>query len=181
MTTAPERRRDDLPRRVGDVLGPALERITGSDQARAYAAWTAAVGGPVAACTRPVAFARGRLTVECASSVWANELLYLGAEILRRMEEVAPGQPVERFRFIIARGRPDGAETDGLTRHGQENEAAAAKQEERQTATAPAASGGARAEAEETHDERLRAAIEGALRPASEGPGEAPGRGTPSG
>ena len=96
-------KRSDLPRRLGDILTPALDRLVGSDEARAYAAWTRAVGEPVARGTRPKAFRRGQLTVECASSVWANELTYLGPQILRRMDELMPGHPVQRFRFVVGR------------------------------------------------------------------------------
>ena len=76
MTAADDRRKKktDLPRRLGDILTPALGRIIGSDEALAYAAWARAVGDPVTRGTRPKAFRRGQLTVECASSVWANEL-----------------------------------------------------------------------------------------------------------
>ena len=96
-------RRDDLPRRLGDIIVPSLDKLAGGDEARAYAAWARAVGEPVTAGTRPKAFRRGQLTVECASSVWANELTYLGPQILRRMDEVAPGHPVKRFRFVVGR------------------------------------------------------------------------------
>ena len=95
--------RDDLPRRLGDIITPSLDKLAGGDEARAYAAWARAVGDPVSGGTRPKAFRRGQLTVECASSVWANELTYLGPQILRRMDEVAPGHPVTRFRFIVGR------------------------------------------------------------------------------
>ena len=103
--------RDDLPRRLGDIITPSLDRLAGGDEARAYAAWARAVGEPVTAGTRPKAFRRGQLTVECASSVWANELTYLGPQILRRMDEVAPGHPVKRFRFIVGR-LPAAADAD---------------------------------------------------------------------
>ena len=95
--------RDDLPRRLGDIITPSLDKLAGGDEARAYAAWARAVGDPVSGGTRPKAFRRGQLTVECASSVWANELTYLGPQILRRMDEVAPGHPVMKFRFIVGR------------------------------------------------------------------------------
>ena len=105
-------RRDELPRRLGDIITPALDRLAGGDEARAYAAWARAVGEPVSGGTRPKAFRRGQLTIECASSVWANELTYLGPQILRRMDEVAPGHPVERFRFIVGRLSPPPPEPD---------------------------------------------------------------------
>mgnify|MGYP005839656629 CR=1 FL=1 len=71
-----------------------------SDQARAYGVWARAAGEPVGANARPRSFARGVLTVECASSVWANELTYLTGQLLARMTELDPGHPVERLRFV---------------------------------------------------------------------------------
>lgn len=96
-------RAGDLPRRLGDIISPALDKLAAGDEARAYAAWARAVGEPVSRGARPRAFRRGQLTVECASSVWANELMYLGPQILQRMNEVAPGHPVTRFRFVVGR------------------------------------------------------------------------------
>jgi hypothetical protein len=186
------RRRDDasrgeLPRRLGDVIGPALDRLAGGDEAKAYAAWTRAVGEPVSGGTRPKAFRRGQLTVECASSVWANELTYLGPQILRRMDEVAPGHPVERFRFIVghlpARAAPDESAPAGEPKGPavQGSGSPAAKEKRRHPTTAPDAPAPARPTTEGVRDGRLRAAIEAALRPSSEGPTEASGTGTPEG
>jgi hypothetical protein len=187
--------RDGLPRRLGDIITPSLDKLAGGDEARAYAAWARAVGDPVSGGTRPKAFRRGQLTVECASSVWANELTYLGPQILRRMDEVAPGHPVMKFRFIVGRlptpqeadlagpesghggALPPGAEGP----HGQESEPSAAKGNRRRERPAPDAHDAARAQAEGVQDGRLRAAIEAALRRSSEEPPEAPGGGTPDG
>ena len=187
-------RRDDLPRRLADVITPALGRLAGGDEARAYFAWARAVGDPVSGGTRPKAFRRGQLTVECASSVWANELTYLGPQILRRMDEVAPGHPVRRFRFVVGRlpaaaageedamgGAAASSEVGGTAPSGQGSEAPAAKEKRRHEPPAPEAHDAARAEAEGVDDGRLRAAIEAALRRSSEEPSTAPGRGTPRG
>ena len=158
------------PKRLGDILSSALGRMTTSEQARAYAAWARAAGEQVASGARPRHFSRGVLTVECTSSVWANELTYLGGQIIRRMDEVAPGHPVKRFRFVIERAAPK-----------QEEEAPEAKGERRYEKPAPKDLGGARAQAEGVRDERLRAAIEAVLRaPSMESPG-APVDGTPEG
>jgi hypothetical protein len=174
--------RGDLPRRLGEVLTPTLDRLAGGEEARAYAAWARAVGDPVTGGTRPKAFRRGQLTIECASSVWANELTYLGPQILRRMDEVAPGHPVKRFRFILGRlpAPPPVAErSDASSRQGSGTPAAKEKCREKQAA--PSAIVTARAHAEGVGDERLRAAIEAALRASSEEPPGASGDDTPSG
>ncbi len=197
--------RDGLPRRLGEVLTPTLDRLATGDEARAYAAWARAVGDPVTGGTRPKAFRRGQLTIECASSVWANELTYLGPQILRRMDEVAPGHPVKRFRFVLGRlpapapageeparpasapggaksgaGETSGPEAFGAS-SGQGSGGPTAKEKRRQQRPAPTAQDTARAQAERVGDERLRAAIEAALRPSSEESREASADGTPSG
>jgi hypothetical protein len=164
----------DLPRRLGDILSPALGKLAGSDEARAYAAWARAVGEPVTRGTRPKAFRRGQLIVECASSVWANELTYLGPEILRRMDEVAPGHPVRRFRFVI--GRHDTPEPTEV----EDSEHPASKKKRRDQYPSQSVTPAARAEADGVEDGRLREAIEAALRRSSEEPPPARGRGTPS-
>ena len=190
MTAADDRRKKtDLPRRLGEILTPALGRIIGGDEARAYTAWARAVGEPVTRGTRPKAFRRGQLTVECASSVWANELTYLGPQILRRMDEVAPGHPVDRFRFVVGRlpapdlqeadagAGPDAAPGPPVKESGTPVE----NKKRRHQQPAPDVADAARAQAEGVEDGRLRAAIEAALRRSAEAPPEAPGRGTPSG
>ena len=187
-------RRDDLPRRLGDIIVPSLDKLAGGDEARAYAAWARAVGDPVTAGTRPKAFRRGQLTVECASSVWANELTYLGPQILRRMDEVTPGHPVKRFRFVVGRlpAPADGDEVVAVERAAapegadarppeQGSGAPTEKKKRRREQPAPRSHAAARAQVEGVEDGRLREAIEAALRRSSEEPPEAPGEGTPPG
>jgi hypothetical protein len=188
-TNDKRKRRSDLPRRLGDILTPALDRIAGGDEARAYSAWARAVGEPVTRGTRAKAFRRGQLTVECASSVWANELTYLGPQILRRMDEVAPGHPVERFRFVVGRlpapGSPEEAQEGGAESisetSAQGSGSSSAKEKRRHQQPASGVADEALAQAEGVEDGRLRAAIEAALRRSAEEPPGAPGRGTPSG
>jgi hypothetical protein len=185
-------RRDDLPRRLGDVIVPALDKLAGGDEARAYTAWARAVGDPVTAGTRPKAFRRGQLTVECASSVWANELTYLGPQILRRMDEVTPGHPVKRFRFVVGRlrapaagdevvaeGRAAAPEGSAARPPEQGSPGSAEKEERRREQPAHGSDDAARAQVEGVDDGRLRAAIEAALRRSSKEPPAAPG-GSPS-
>ena len=151
------------PKRLGDILNGALWRLATTDQARAYAVWVRAAGEQVASGARPRHFSRGVLTVECSSSVWANELTYLGGEILRRMDEVAPGHPVKRFRFVIERAAPR-----------QEDEPPEVQKARRRERPAPADLDGARAQAEGVRDERLRAAIEAVLRASPAEPPKTP-------
>ena len=101
--------------------------------------------------------------------MWANELTYLSGQLLRRMDEVTPGHPVKRFRFVIERVER------------QEEEPRAPKDRVQHRTLAPADLQEARELAEGVRDERLRAAIEAALRATSSEAGDPPADGTPEG
>lgn len=159
MSAADERARTRgrLPRPLREILDPAVQGLEASDQARAYGAWAAAAGAEINRCARPSSFFKGVLTVECASSIWTNELNYLARGILERMEEVAPGHPVKSLRFVVERGaRAEDEEQEG---------SAVTRAEAIDAADLDAA----RRRVTDISDERLRAAMEAALRSASEG------------
>ncbi len=149
-------RRSEPPRRLGDILKPTVQRLTSGDEARAYAVWARAAGDQVGEATRPRAFSHGALTVECESSVWANELTYLSRTILARMGELDPGHPVRRLRFWVRRRAPM-----------QEEPPAASNDRQRGASLHPEDVSAAQAAAGDVADERLRSAIEAALRAAS--------------
>jgi predicted nucleic acid-binding Zn ribbon protein len=162
--------RKGQPRRLDQILAPALGRLATSDEAKAYGAWARASGDQVAGGARPRNFSRGTLTVECTSSVWANELTYLGGQLMSRMDAMAPGHPVKRLRFTVARSRS-----------GQEDQPAASKDDPCRKPPAPSELDGARAQAEGVRDERLRAAIDAVLHAPTEGSAGPPGEHTPQG
>jgi hypothetical protein len=85
------------------------------------------------------------------------------------MDEIAPGHPVKRFRFVIERAER------------QEEEPPPPKEKARRQTPAPADLTEARKQAEGVRDERLRAAIEAALRSTSDEAGETPAEGPPDG
>ena len=98
--------RGALPVRLGDILNPALDRLATSEQARAYAAWARASGDQVASGARPRHFAprrahRGVLLFGVGQRAHVPQR----CSSCRRMDEVAPGHPVKRFRFVIETGR----------------------------------------------------------------------------
>lgn len=154
-------RRGGEPRRIGDIISPAVRRLTASDDARAYALWAKAAGGQVAGATSARAFNRGVLTIECESSVWANELEYLAGEILSRMTEMDPGHPVKRLRFRVRRRAVE-----------QEEAPAASKSAGRGSSLRAGSLAAARAAADRVADDRLRASIRAALRAASGEPAD---------
>ena len=156
--------------RLDQIMAPALDRVASSDQAKAYGAWARASGEQVAAGTRLRNFSRGTLTVECSSSVWANELTYLSGQIKGRMDVLSPGHPVRKLRFTVSRSPRK-----------QEDSPAASKEDPRRKPPAPPVLDGARAQAEGVRDERLRAAIEALLHPPTGGTSGPPGGDTSRG
>lgn len=150
---SPERPRSGAPRPMREILRLDVAALTTSDQARAYGAWERASSAPVSSNARPSGFFNGVLTIECVSSVWVNELTYLSVQILARMNEVAPGQPVRRLRFVLERAEWLRADSGAFTAEG----CAARRQ------LSQAALSGAREAARSVSDERLRLAIEAAL------------------
>ena len=154
---AGDRQRSSLPRPLSEILDPTLQRLATSDQARAFGAWARASGAPLSSCAAPSRFFNGVLTVECASSIWANELTYLSGEILARMDEVAPGQPVKRLRFVVER----------VMRSSEDSEGPETPPKGRVERLSEEALEGARAMAAEVRDPHLREAIEAVLRASS--------------
>jgi predicted nucleic acid-binding Zn ribbon protein len=49
--------------------------------------WADAAGPVMAAECDPVGFRAGVLTVDCRSSVWANELVFLAPDLVRNLNE----------------------------------------------------------------------------------------------
>jgi predicted nucleic acid-binding Zn ribbon protein len=92
----------DVPR-LADILNRRMETLANTDEIRAYRAWHAAAGEQIAAVTNPARLTQGTLLVECESAVWAQELTYLGPQILERLRAADPGTPVRALRFV-ARG-----------------------------------------------------------------------------
>jgi hypothetical protein len=130
--------------------------MIGSQEARAYLAWTRASGAVVAAVTAPRSLSAGVLTVGCQSSIWANELTYLGAQILQRMNELCPGHAVKRLRFVVApTPGSEGPEVDADATPDAANRLPRSELD------------GARAAAAGIRDERLSGAVEAALRAAA--------------
>jgi predicted nucleic acid-binding Zn ribbon protein len=65
---------------------------------RVLTVWERAAGPAVAASSRPVAEHDGVLTVECESSVWAQELELMGPEILSSLNAALGSQALSKLR-----------------------------------------------------------------------------------
>jgi predicted nucleic acid-binding Zn ribbon protein len=65
------------------------------------AAWSSAVGEQLAAVAVPVSQQDETLTIECADSVWAQELDLMQAALLERLREEVGEQAPQALRFRV--------------------------------------------------------------------------------
>ena len=94
------------PVHIGRLLEDALARLrpTG-DKALLDIChrWEALVGPAIAANTRPVGLKDHLLLVDVASSVWMQQLQFLKAEMIARVNAGLPEAGIEKIRFRVSR------------------------------------------------------------------------------
>ena len=86
------------------VLG-LLKKLGLTDQARKLrisAAWAQAVGPEIASRTEPQSFNRGVLVVKSASAAWQNELTFLKAEIIEKVNDALEGRATVKELKVIS-------------------------------------------------------------------------------
>jgi hypothetical protein len=100
------RRRAAEPRPVGELLAQWLGRKHLDGEIRQYTVWNRwaeIVGERVAARTLPQSLRDGLLTVTVASSAWLNELSFMRADIVRRVNECVGQGIVTGLRLVAGR------------------------------------------------------------------------------
>ena len=102
------KRRD--PRPLGLALSGVVEDLApATTLARVQRVWAGAAGDAIAAEAEPVAERSGVVTIECRSSVWAQEIELLATDLVARLNEVLGGPadapPVRSLRVSASRRR----------------------------------------------------------------------------
>ncbi len=64
-------------------------------------AWSEAVGEQLAAVATPVSERAGTVTIECADSVWAQELDLMQGQLLERLREALGERAPEALKFRL--------------------------------------------------------------------------------
>jgi predicted nucleic acid-binding Zn ribbon protein len=85
-------------------LAGLFRRLGLVEQARAWramAAWARAAGPRIAQHARAEQLRNKTLVVRVASSAWANELSFLKAELLAKLQELPGGDAVQDLRFSV--------------------------------------------------------------------------------
>jgi len=95
------------PRQASAAIRAARDRAAPrTGLAAAQAAWAGVVGEQVAAVATPVSERAGTLTIECADSVWAQELDLMQDRLLERLRSQLGEQAPATLRFRVNRDRP---------------------------------------------------------------------------
>ena len=98
-----------MSRRAPRPFSIAIEDLRGKLEpvgglAGVQSAWREAAGEAIAAAARPVSLRDGTLTLECESSVWAQEIQMMGEELAARVQEAAPDAGVVKIRCVARAG-----------------------------------------------------------------------------
>jgi predicted nucleic acid-binding Zn ribbon protein len=94
------------PVHIGRLMEDALARLRpGGDKALLdiCQCWEALVGPAIAANARAVGLKDHLLLVDVASSVWMQQLQFLKAEMIARVNAGVPGAGIEKIRFRVSR------------------------------------------------------------------------------
>lgn len=95
-----ERGRSREPRPLGRSLDRVREQIApNTPLAEVQRVWGAAVGQRIAAVTEVAAERDGTVTVECSSTVWAQELELMSGRLLAKLECELDGPGPQKLRF----------------------------------------------------------------------------------
>jgi predicted nucleic acid-binding Zn ribbon protein len=93
-------RRRRSPRSLASALAQVSAGLEpASALARVQGCWAEAVGDVVSAEAQPVSERDGVVTVECRSSVWAQELELLGPDLLGKVNAAIGGPELRQLRF----------------------------------------------------------------------------------
>jgi predicted nucleic acid-binding Zn ribbon protein len=93
------------PVHIGTLIAEVLTRLQQEGNGvllEVCRQWVALVGPGIAANTRPIGLRDRLLLVEVSSSVWMQQLQFLKADLIARIQSGLPEARVEKIRFKIA-------------------------------------------------------------------------------
>jgi predicted nucleic acid-binding Zn ribbon protein len=90
------------PRQATDAIRAARDRAAPRTAlAAAQAAWATTVGEQLASVAAPVSERSGTLTIECADTVWAQELDLMQTQLLERLRAELGDLAPSALRFRV--------------------------------------------------------------------------------
>ena len=90
------------PRQAAAAIRAARDRAAPrTGLAAVQSAWAEAVGAQLAAVARPVSERAGTLTIECANTVWAQELELMQEQLLQQLRSALGDAAPAALRFRV--------------------------------------------------------------------------------
>jgi predicted nucleic acid-binding Zn ribbon protein len=90
------------PRQASEAIRAARDRAAPRTAlAAVQAAWAGTVGERLATVASPVSERSGTLTIECADTVWAQELDLMQTQLLKRLKEELGERAPSALRFRV--------------------------------------------------------------------------------
>ncbi len=101
------KRPKSYPQPVGKLLGEMLQQRNLEKPLRIFEIqrrWPSLVGEPTASRSWPTSLQRGVLIVQVADSTWVQELTYMKAQLLAKVQSVVSAEAVSQLRFYVRAG-----------------------------------------------------------------------------
>lgn len=86
---------------VGKLLQGVYPAPNQLEAAKAFGWWSRSVPPRILEHARPVKLSHGVLIVHVSSSVWANQLHYLGEDLLQQLRKHVPHSGIKKLRFKV--------------------------------------------------------------------------------
>jgi predicted nucleic acid-binding Zn ribbon protein len=93
------------PRKLGELLDRTTRRLGGPSSGTAttvFAGWAAIVGPDIAAHARPLSLHDGVLVLAVEQPAWAQQLRFMTADLLTRIEAAGAGTEVRQIVIRVA-------------------------------------------------------------------------------
>jgi predicted nucleic acid-binding Zn ribbon protein len=98
-----ERIKRDEPERFNVILNELVLRRewqTGLAEGNLFTQWPQIIGDEIAEHCEPITILDGKLTIRAQTTAWATQLRLLSGEILKRIQQSAPGATIEELHVI---------------------------------------------------------------------------------
>ena len=91
------------PQKISNILDELIETRDwqkGIAEGNLFTDWREIVGAEIADHSSPITLYEGKLTIQTSSTAWSTQLRLMNDQILRKIQQSAPGAVVEELNII---------------------------------------------------------------------------------
>ncbi len=91
------------PQKISNILDELIETRDwqkGIAEGNLFTDWREIVGAEIADHSSPITLYEGKLTIQTSSTAWSTQLRLMNDQILRKIQQSAPGAVVEELHII---------------------------------------------------------------------------------